>query len=413
MDLESDQECTVLGMSKPPTEPGSTAEQTQSTSDIPVGMAERIPERVNEMALAAVSQLAAIGSNVLGGDWDHGHLTISTGYRWTEEADLLEYGIDIGLTHCPTWVCGQPDDGGTVGWHRAPHSGKLVDSECRGARSDEELAALAIRRTCTDARVRKIPDTEGSPDLAVDFPERSNANDAIVEVTMHTDGRKRALSRGAPKRQCKELRRDWDIRLIDSRFIGSYDAVDVLSLKRIARMMVNALIHVEREDIDETARIAEACEQAIADNWPPHLRSLVRNSAPLTVFEVTSQPSEGSAGSIRVSVAPLTFNLRNVVDVSDLKTAIQARIDTKLAKNQWGETEKEKWLAIVLDDTEAATQLQGDAFAFEDHAPDFSEIEFRGIDEVWVVAFNDSTLTILRFIGAGANWKHYARVPVA
>ena len=388
-------------------------EQVLSTPVAPSGTGADAPIRISAVGLGIVSQLAAMGSSVLGEDLDHGHWTINTGHRWTEEADLSNYEIDISLTLCSTWVCGKPDDGGIARWHQSPHSGKLVDRDGQKARSDEELAALAIQKTFTDAKVWKIPESEGSLDVAVDFPERSNANDALVEVTMHTDRKRRELDKANPRRLFKELQRDWDIRFLDSRFIGSYDAVDILSLREISGMMVKALRQIEKDGLDDSDCITEACEQAIVDNWPRHLGFPVGIGAPLKVFEVTSEPAGGSVGSIRISVAPLTFNFRNVVDVSDLKTAIQTGINAKLAKNQWGETEKEKWLVIVLDNTEAATQLLGDAFAFEDHTPDFSDIQFGGIDEVWVVAFNDGTLTTLRFIASSANWKHCPRVPVA
>ena len=176
-------------------------------------------------------------------------------------------------------------------------SGRLVDRDGRQARSDEELAALAIQKTCTDASVRKIPEAGGSLDLAVDFPETSGSTNALVEVTMHTDSRKRALSNAAAKQQFKELRRDWTIRLLDSRFIGSYDAVDVLPVKKTPQMMVTALMQAEKDGLDESVGILEACEQAIGDNWPRELGLPIANGAPLTSLGEGVPTLAGFAGN--------------------------------------------------------------------------------------------------------------------
>ena len=249
-------------------------------------------------------------------------------------------------------------------------------------------------------------------DLTVHFPGGSDNRDALIEVTMHTDSGKRVLRKASQKQRFAGLLKDWEIRLVDSRGIGSYDEGSVLSLRKIPPMLVDALRQVEEDNVDYFGHIADVCEQAIADSWPPSGETIVETEGPLKVIEVVSKKAEGRVGSIWVSVAPLVFNFRNVVDMANLKLAIQACIDVKLAKDQWGNTEKEKWLVIILDDTEAANQLLGDAFSFEDHTPDFSDLRFHGLDEIWTVTFNDNTLTILRFIGSNAQWKHYPIIPI-
>ena len=370
-------------------------------------------QRINQTALAVVSQLSEHGSLLLGDDLDHWHCTFTTYHRWTEDADLLDYWIGIQVTLCPAWQCGEQDDHGIAEWYQSPHSGKLVDAEGRRARSDEELAALAIQKVCADAHVWKIPESDRSLDLAVDFPEPSDTDDALVEVTMHTDSRKRELRRAKATTRFRALRQDWQIRFLDSRGIGSYDDADVLSVKQIPPLLVDALRQIEQKNVDDSTHIAEACEQAIADRWLQPSETSTETALPLKVLEVSSDRPEGSAGSIRVSVAPLTSNFRNVVDVSDLKSAIQACTDSKLVKYQWGDTEKNKWLVIVLDSTEAAIQLLGDAFAFDDRTPDFSDIQFPGIDEVWTIVLDDDKLAVLRFIGSNTQWKHYEDIPIA
>ena len=368
---------------------------------------------VNQAALAVTSQLSEHVSRLLGDHLDHWHCTFTTYHRWTEDADLMEYGIGIRGTLCPTWACGEQDDHGITEWCQSPHSGQLVDAEGRKARSDEEVAALAIQKVCADADVWKIPESDRSIDLAVDFPEPSDANDALVEVTMHTDTRKRELRRAEATKWSQALRQNWRICFLDSRGIGSYDDASVLLVKQIPPLLVDTLQQIEQNNVDDFTLIAEACEQAIADGWLWPSETTTETALPLQVLEVISDQPERSGGSIRVSVAPLTHNFRNVVDVSDLKSAIQACIDSKLSKDQWGDTKKKKWLVVVLDSTEAATQLLGDAFAFDDHTPDFSDIQFPGIDEVWTVALDDDKLTVLRFIDSHVQWKHYPNIPIA
>lgn len=376
------------------------------------GLDPDLPKWMDRSVFAVAIQRIALVSALAGEDLDHLHFTVTGWHRWNEEGDLMEYNLTVDLSFCPVWGCRESDDHGIEQWHRSPQSGRLVDAEGRKARSEEELAKVAIQKVCLDAKVRKIPEVDGSPDLAVDFPEQSEAKDALVEVTMHTDRKKREIRKASPKRRFKSLRRDWIIRCIDSRGVGSYDQADFLAVNQIPPMLADALRKVEHGGIDDFAHVADVCEQAIAQGWP-QVHGATRSGPPVKVIQATSEPTEGPTGSVSVSVAPCVFNFRNVVDVSDFKSAIRACIDSKLVQDQWGDTEKDKWLVVILDDTEAATQLLGDAFAFEDHTPDFSNIRFPEIDEVWAVALDDGRITVLRFQGSGAQWKPYLRIPLA
>lgn len=67
----------------------------------------------------------------------------------------------------------------------------------------------------------------------------------------------------------------------------------------------------------------------------------------------------------------------------------------------------------MLDDSEAADQLVGDAFQFEDHTPDFSDLDMSRLDEVWGIALHDKKLTVLRFVRSNANWEHRADLAVS
>ena len=69
------------------------------------------------------------------------------------------------------------------------------------------------------------------------------------------------------------------------------------------------------------------------------------------------------------------------------------------------------WLVVVLDEGEAATQLRG-VTEFDDAILDFSDITFPGIDEVWVVAFDDGKLTVLRCTESGTRWRLYRDLDV-
>ncbi len=369
-------------------------------------------ERINQAVLSHIYQLVAQGHDLLGEHLDHGHCNISSHHRWTEDAELLEYGISYDLMLCPPWVCGEQDDNGVAAWSKSPHSGRLTDRQGRKARSEEELATVAIQKVCTDAKVWNIPENDGSVDLAIRFAKSRASIDALIEVTMHTDSGKRMLGKASRRQRFGELLKNWDIGFMDRRGVGSYDNVNAFSLKKVPAMLVDTLRQAEENNVDDVGHIAQACEEAIAHSWPQSDEAMIESERPLMVIEVASKLAEGNSGSIWVSVAPLTFNFRNVVDMTDLKSAIQARIDAKLVKDQWGDTEKKKWLVVILDDTEAATQLLGDAFEFEDHTPDFSDLQFHGLDEVWAVTFNDNELTILRFIESSAQWQHYARIPV-
>lgn len=107
-----------------------------------------------------------------------------------------------------------------------------------------------------------------------------------------------------------------------------------------------------------------------------------------------------------MSVGSAVHQFSRVTDVSALVAAVQRGIDDKSAKGQWGDTVQPKWLVVVLDEGEAAMQLIG-ACELEDETLDFSEITFPGIDEVWVVAFDDGQITVLRCARSDPPWRLY------
>lgn len=347
----------------------------------------------------------------VGSDFDHWHLSHTYNQRWNEDGDLIDYGLDVGLAVCTKQRCLVAGDGGIAGWCQLPYTGVMLDAEGRPVRSDEAMAAAAIQGVLPECRVEKIPQGTGPTDLRVTFPDQSTA---LVEVTMHTDSGKRKLQKAKPRPQRGNLRFDWHIRILDARRKGWYGNDDDLDLRQLQPILLGALQRVESEggDLGDQDLIRKACEQALAEQWHGPSGVPSDDRPPLAVLAVEHQPPQGSSGSVKVSAGPCTFNFRNVVDISDLKTALQDGIKRKLTKNQWGDTPHRRWLAVVLDDSEAATQLVGDAFKFEDHTPDFSDLARDGLDEVWAIALHDKRLTVLRLRSSG-DWEHRADLAVS
>ena len=345
-----------------------------------------------------------------GPDFDHSRLNLTCNQRWTEKGDLIVYDIEIGFTACTRVSCLEPNDGGVAGWFQLSNTGVMLDTEGQPVRSDEAMAAAATRSVLPECRVEKIAEGTAPTDLRVACPDRSTA---LVEVTMHTDSGKRAPQKAQPVPLRGNLLFDWHIRLLDARGKGWYGTDDSLHLRKLRPILLDALQKVESEcgDMSDQDFIVKACEQSIAEQWHDPSAVPSDDRPPLAVIAAEHQPPQGNTGSVTVSAGPSTSNLRNVVDISDLKAAIQDRIACKLAKNQWGDTADRRWLAVVLDDTEAATQLVGDAFTFEDHTPDFSDLDLNGLDEVWAITLHDKKLTVLR-LRSSDDWEHRADLAV-
>ena len=114
-------------------------------------------------------------------------------------------------------------------------------------------------------------------------------------------------------------------------------------------------------------------------------------------------------GRLSVRVGTSTFNFRRVTETDDLIGAIQDSVQHKLKRNQWTTNDQLRWLVVVLDNGEPATQLAG-AFEFQDQVPDLKAVEFPGIDEVWVIASDGDSVPVLRLIGDGTRWSYCADV---
>ena len=371
-----------------------------------------LPKQINEAASESVSAVLKGLLPRVGPDFDHCHLALTGNHRWTDEGELIVYGVEINFTACTRQTCMKPNDGGIGEWLQLPNRANLIDTSGRLARSDEQIAAVAIQSLMPGCRVKKIPEENGSTDLLVTFSDQSTA---LVEVTMHTDSGKRRLQKAQPRPLRGDLRHDWHIRLLDARGKGWYGNDDDLDLRQLQPILLHAIHRVERDgsDLDDQDLIKRACENALAEHWHGPSTEPAEERPPLAFVGAEHHPPLQGTGSIVVTVGPCTFTFRNVVDLTDLMAALQDCIDRKRSKNQWGNTPHKKWLAVVLDDSEAAAQLVGDAFQFEDHTPDFSGLDLAGLDEVWAIALHDKKLTVLRFMRSGDDWEHRADLEVS
>ena len=369
----------------------------------------------NEVAVAAlrdvVGQFQRQGR--IGPDWDHLHLRHTTAQRFTEEGDLIECEVEGHLTLCPSWQCGELGDNRIQDWNRWKHGKRIAaldDIEVKQGgelRSDEEIAAVSVSGLCPQARIAKLPEGR-NPDFEVVLPDGRRA---IAEVTMHTDGARRAVLRKSKRYACPDLANDWHIALLDNRFVGAYDGGNSFHVNSIQRTLAAelALAEVEQPDLNDHERIGKRCEDKISRAWTWERNGLNDTDPPLTVLIVGRSPAQNSEGGVVLSVAPSTFNLRQVVDTTGLISAVRQETASKLEKNQWGDTDAMKWLLIVLDDSRAATDLK-DAFEFNDHQHDFTGAVPPGLDEVWVIAFDDGKLTVLRVVGS--DWEYHPALPI-
>ena len=78
----------------------------------------------------------------------------------------------------------------------------------------------------------------------------------------------------------------------------------------------------------------------------------------------------------------------------ELRAAVQSRIDAKHEKRQLAGHDGEKWLVIVLGDTEACWQFIHPPENIHGHwatrSPSiFADLDYRGVDQVWVMALAD------------------------
>lgn len=371
-----------------------------------------LPDQINEAASVSISTVLERLLPEVGPDYDHCHLALTSHHRWTEEGELIVYGVEINFTACTKQTCLKPDDGGVGEWLQLPDRKVLLDTSGQRVRSDEAMAAAAIQGLLPECRVEKIPEGDGSTDLLVTFPDHRTA---LVEVTMHTDSGRRELQKAKPKPLRGDLRHDWHLRLLDARGKGWYGNDDELKVRELQPILLDAIQQVERDgsDLNDQDLIISACEEAITEQWHDPSTDPDSERPPIAVVGAEHYPSHRGTGSITVTVGPCTSNVRNVVDVTDLKSALQESIDRKLAKDQWSDTPHRRWLAVVLDDSEAATQLVGDAFQFGDHTPDFTDLNFTGLDEVWAITLHDKKLVVLRFMRSSDNWEHRADLEVA
>lgn len=368
--------------------------------------------KINEAALSIVAALHDLFRQLLAQDLDHVHIGYMSGGRFAEAGDLLECEVSYQLTVCPTGTCGEPDDGGIKEWNAWRSNKRLVGQEGIEARSDEEMAAAAIRVLCEPQSIQKLPERANgrTPDFMVTLADGRRAG---VEVTMHTDADRRALHRQGQTFSRSTLGNRWRVVAFDSRFLGSYDGGNSFNVKSLQKALAGALVRVEAGggELDDYERITELCESEIARSWQWAKNEILEDGPPIRLAIIGREPAEPGQGSLNLSVAPCTLNFHKVVEISDLVSAIQERIEHKLNRNQWADTATdERWLVILLDGGAAATQLV-ESFEFEDHQHDFSGITFPGIDEVWAVTFCNGNLTVLRFVGSSAHWEHRPKLP--
>ncbi len=375
------------------------------------GLAPDVPEQMDAAALAVLTSLAERLREL---KWhpDHWHLSHSSKRRSSEDGVLVEYGVSFDLVVCPEWECGAPDDGGVPSWSRWAHDKPLRILEGTDIRSDEEMAAAAIQAVIRKAHVAKRrEDSEGCKvDFRVFLPDGTSAD---VEATMHTDGERRRLTRARGTGRGTDLKDNWMVLAMDNRFLGDYAGDNAFPVKEVLQTVAAVLARVENGDFGlvDDARIGKLCEEAIRKSWRWATNDVLESEPPLAVTILRREPPKRSRGEVDLTVATSVFHFSRVTAVSALVSAVQRCIDRKLEKDQWGDSPNAKWLVVVLDEGEAATQLKG-ATEFDDTLLDFSGLAFSGLDEVWVVAFEDGRLTVLRFMGSCDCWRRYLDLDV-
>ena len=158
-------------------------------------------------------------------------------------------------------------------------------------------------------------------------------------------------------------------------------------------------------------RIEAICEQEVDRRWRWALNDALEWEPPLKVSIFGKEPAGAGGGSLHITTATSVAHFSRVTDASAVVSAVQQSIDHKLERDQWDSTADSKWLVVILDEGEAATQLRG-VTEFDDALLDISGITFPGLDEVWVVAFADGRLTVLRCAGTGSPWRLYRNLDI-
>ena len=345
-------------------------------------------------------------------DWDHCHIHFSSTRRTSVDGELISYGVSYDFVVCPSWQCGAPADPGVSSWSRWAREKSPRVLEGSAVRSDEELAAAAIRTVIPLARIEKLEvvGVGRTPDFTTVFPDGSSV---AVEVTMHTDSGRRQVSSARYRSVDAGLRYDWYVHVHDQRLLNDYDGENSFPVKKVGAILAAVLVDVEQEDceLDDLASIGERCEREIDGKWQWARNDLLDQLPPLSVSIRHRGLAEGDRGSVDLRAATSVFHFSKVTAVSALVSAVQQCIDNKQAKDQWGDTANPKWLVVVLDGGEAATQLVG-VTEFDDKDLDFSEIIFPELDEVWAVAFEDGKITVLRCTRSDPPWRLYRNLPV-
>lgn len=369
----------------------------------------RVPAWAHAAALAYVSAQVREVPRVIKAA-DHLHLSYSVGQRFTEEGNQHEHSVSLELVVCPGRTCGARDDGGLRSWNQWAEDRGLRVLEGSAARSDEEMAAAAIRAVIPEAQIEKLsPGARRRADFGVVLPEGRSAE---VEVTMHTDGGRRGVGNARSRRAAPGLAHDWHLLVGDNRFLNDYEGDNAFSVSEVRNVLAEVLARIEHDEFGpvDDARIEAICEQELDRRWRWAVNDALEPEPPLSVSILGKDPA-AAGGSIHITIATSVFHLSRVTAVSGLVAAVQQSIDHKLGRDQWDDAAGSKWLVVVLDEGEAATQLRG-VTEFDDSLLDFSGITFPGIDEVWAVAFADGRLTILRCTADGSRWRLYRELDI-
>ncbi|MCY4641046.1 MAG: hypothetical protein OXC94_11985 [Chloroflexi bacterium] len=369
----------------------------------------RIPEWASAAALAYLSALVREVPHIIEAA-DHSHLSRAVGRRFTEEGAQNEHSVSVELLVCPGREC-RVDDGGIRSWKQWAGDRGLHVLKGSDVRSDEEMAAAAIRAVIPEANIAKRPqDMQRRADFCVVLPDGRSVD---VEATMHTDGDRRAVSNARSRRAVPGLENDWHVVVRDNRYLNDYSGDNAFSVNEVRKVLAEVLARVENGEFGpaDDARIEAMCEQQIAQEWRWTLNDTLESEPPLKISILGKEPSGAGDGSLHITTATSVSHFSRVTDASAVASAVQQSIDHKLERDQWDSTADSKWLVVVLDEGKATTQLRG-VTEFDDALLDSSDITFPGLDEVWVVAFADGRLTALRCTGAGSRWRLYRNLDI-
>ena len=369
----------------------------------------RIPEWASAAALAYLSAVVGEAPNIIEAA-DHSHLSYAVEQRFTEEGALNEHSVSVELLVCPGREC-RADDGGIRSWKQWAGDRGLHVLKGSDVRSDEEMAAAAIRAVIPEANIEKRPqEMQRRADFCVVLPDGRTAD---VEATMHTDGGRRAVGNARSRRAVPGLANDWHVVVRDNRLLNDYSGDNAFSVNEVSEVPAEVLARVENGEfgIADDVRIEAICEQEVDRRWRWALNDALEWEPPLKVSIFGKEPAGAGGGSLHITTATSVAHFSRVTDASAVVSAVQQSIDHKLERDQWDSTADSKWLVVILDEGEAATQLRG-VTEFDDALLDISGITFPGLDEVWVVAFADGRLTVLRCAGTGSPWRLYRNLDI-